>query len=169
MNTLDKVIKATQNIQTTFKEGCLNCNFYVVCKQDCYFEDLLHYLNDYKKKDKKYESALERLEESRKRYLSEYQKIEDEYDELKDWWAEEHAENVPLTWQELKQMEGKPVWVEVYEPIDEKTGWHTASWKLIEFINDEYFDVRDSDGEQECFYKSENDCYCWQAYRKERK
>ena len=101
--------------------------------------------------------------------MSEYQKIEDEYDELKDWWAEEHAENVPLTWQELKQMEGKPVWVEVYEPIDEKTGWHTASWKLIEFINDEYFDVRDSDGEQECFYKSENDCYCWQAYRKERK
>ena len=72
--------------------------------------------------------------------------------------------NPPLTWDELRTMEGKPVWVEEYDPIDEKTGWHTASWKLIEFINDEYFDVRDSDGEQKCFYKSEND---WQAYRKE--
>ena len=74
--------------------------------------------------------------------------------------------NEPLTWHELKQMEGKPVWLEVYDPIDEKTGWHTASWKLIEFINDEYFDVRDSDGEQECYYKSESEY--WQAYRKER-
>lgn len=45
-------------------------------------------------------------------YLKEYQKIEDEYEELKDWWAEEHAENVPLTWDELIQMEGKPVWYE---------------------------------------------------------
>ena len=45
-------------------------------------------------------------------YLKEYQKIEDEYEELKDWWAEEHAENVPLSWDELKQMEGKPVWYE---------------------------------------------------------
>lgn len=77
--------------------------------------------------------------------------------------------NTPLTWDELRQMAGKPVWVEVYDPIDEKTGWHTASWKLIEFINDEYFVVRDSDGGEECFYKSENDSYCWQAYRKERK
>ena len=80
-----------------------------------------------------------------------------------------HPENnVALSWDELKTMEGKPVWVEVYDPIDEKTGWHTASWKLIEFINDEYFVVRDSDGGEECFYKSENDSYCWQAYRKER-
>ena len=45
-------------------------------------------------------------------YLKEYQKIEDEYEELKDWWAEEHAENVPLTWDELKGMKGKPVWYE---------------------------------------------------------
>lgn len=45
-------------------------------------------------------------------YLKRLQKIEDEYDELKDWWAEEHAENVPLSWYELKLMEGKPVWYE---------------------------------------------------------
>lgn len=43
-------------------------------------------------------------------YLHKYQEIEDEYEELKDWWAEEHAENVPLSWDELKQMVGKPVW-----------------------------------------------------------
>ena len=93
-------------------------------------------------------------------YLKEYRKL----DSL-DTVVFPEDDNPPLTWDELKTMEGNPVWMEVYDPIDEKTGWHTASWKLIEFINDEYFDVRDSDGEQECFYKSEND---WQAYRKER-
>ena len=74
-------------------------------------------------------------------------------------------DNTPLTLDKLRTMEGKPIWVEVYDPIDENKGWHIASWKLIEYINDEYFDVRSSDGEQDCFFKSEND---WQAYRKER-
>lgn len=100
-------------------------------------------------------------------YLQVLQKMQKAQPLEKSEWDELY--NQPLTWDELKTMEGKPVWVEVYDPIDEKTGWHTASWKLIEFINDEYFVVRDSDGGEECFYKSENDSYCWQAYRKERK
>ena len=77
---------------------------------------------------------------------------------------EPENQNDPLTWDELTEMEGKPVWVEQYDPIDEKKGWKTASWMLLEFINDEYFDVRNSDGEQYCFYKGES----WKAYRKER-
>ena len=83
--------------------------------------------------------------------------------------AEEAADmndNQPLSWDELLMMEGMPVWLEVYDPIDGMTGWRTASWRLIEFINDEYFDVRNSDGEQECFYKSESKY--WTVYRKER-
>ena len=73
-------------------------------------------------------------------------------------------ENPPLTWDELRQMVGKPVWVEVYDPIDEKSGWHTTFWSLIEFINDEYICLRDNDGEQQCYQKKSTE---WQAYRKE--
>lgn len=100
-------------------------------------------------------------------YLNKYQKIEDEYEELKDWWAEEHAENVPLTWDELKEMEGEPVWVEEkYSFCDD---WH-GQWEVIRNIWDnEYSDVpylwmtddenryKDTLGE------------IWQAYRKKRK
>jgi len=114
--------------------------------------DALRYLKKYKNTDENYKKAIAHVTE----VIDHYEKM------VADYLA---VNNPPLTWDELRKMEGKPVWVEVYDQINEKTGWHTASWKLIEFINDEYFDVRDSDGEQECFYKSEND---WQAYRKER-
>ena len=75
-------------------------------------------------------------------------------------------DNPPLSWDELRDMEGKPVWMEQYDPIDEMTGWYTASWYLLEFINNDYLDVRNSDGEQYCFYKDEEKY--WRAYRKER-
>ena len=149
MNTLDEVIKV-------FETGIL---FSDKPYDEAFREfnsDALHYLKEYKNTDENYKKAIAHVTE----VIDHYEKM------VADYLA---VNNPALTWSELKQMEGKPVWVEVYDPIDEKTGWHTASWKLIEFINDEYFDVRDSDGEQECFYKSENDCYCWQAYRKERK
>ena len=147
--TLDEVIKALEyclNPVDNFGNCNAECPYIHCCDPSNHdvTEDALYYLKEYKK-DKQiysYDIARRNLEIAERNDL--------------------------LSWDELLTMEGKPVWVEVYDPIDEKTGWHTASWKLIEFINDEYFDVRDSDGEQECFYKSENDCYCWQAYRKER-
>ena len=100
-------------------------------------------------------------------YLSEYQKIEDEYEELKDWWAEEHAENVPLTWDELKGMEGKPVWIE-YMDDEQQTGWALivknperptfGKPKLFAFV-----------GEEGKFYLTISGYgKRWQVYRKER-
>ena len=76
----------------------------------------------------------------------------------------QRVNNPALTWDELQKMVGKPVWVEVYDPIDEKSGWHTTFWSLIEFINDEYICLRDNDGEQQCYQKKSTE---WQAYRKE--
>lgn len=152
MKTLDEVIKFVAERQEHFEEnGCFDCHYCGDdCVSGCVIEDALHYLKEYRdyipKIEKKYHDA-----------VTELSNMKDE-----DW----KDKNLPLAWDELKTMEGKPVWIEVYDPIDEMTGWHTASWKLIEFINDDYFDVRDSDGEQECFYKSESEY--WQAYRKER-
>lgn len=90
-------------------------------------------------------------------YLSEYQKIEDEYEELKDWWAEEHAENVPLTWDELKGMEGKPVWVEWYDHKE---------WFLIDSIDKKKVVFRAQSGFGWHCIRRESET--WQAYRKER-
>ena len=98
-------------------------------------------------------------------YLKEYQKIEDEYEELKDWWAEEHAENVPLTWSDLQEMTGKPVWIELYS-VDRK------AWGL----NDGTF--IDAFGNDCITFKVLHDLWHfskkgigkdWQAYRKELK
>lgn len=140
MKTLNEVIK-------NLEDGTEHLSAMLISKET--WNDALQYLKEYKANREDPDGDHQQLEKAQNLLWEFYQ-------------------NDPLSWDELKSMEGKPVWVEVYDPIDEKTGWHTASWKLIEFINDEYFDVRNSDGEQECFYKSENDCYCWQAYRKER-
>ena len=102
-------------------------------------------------------------------YLKEYQKIEDEYDELKDWWAEEHAENVPLSWDELKAMEGKPVWVEV----DGYVGY----WSIVRMLTPDVFSryyawLKSPEDPMEApvaELNSENYGKTWQAYRKEMK
>lgn len=70
--------------------------------------------------------------------------------------------NEPLTWDELKQMEGKPVWVE-YTYQGE---WRSdkGEWIIINLMGDD--DLIDQTGEG-LFPKS---LYgkTWQAYRKER-
>ena len=53
-------------------------------------------------------------------YLKEYRWI---VENCADTLAEKYpSENVPLTWDELKHMEGKPVWIE-YADDKEQTGW----------------------------------------------
>jgi len=72
---------------------------------------------------------------------------------------EHHEPNPPLTWDELKQMEGKPVWVEF-----EKNGNH---WLIITDIKSNGAVGRGVYGENAPLYK---DCIGtdWQAYRKEK-
>ena len=67
--------------------------------------------------------------------------------------------NNPLTWNELKQMEGKPVWVEalLYK-----------QWAVIAYIGDEYIRFEGAN-----LYAPECRTYMgadngWKAYRKER-
>ena len=91
-------------------------------------------------------------------YLKEYREIEDEYEELKDWWAEEHAENVPLSWDELKGMEGKPVWL-VYD----WNNTHFEGWILLDHFEGIFIvDAKDE------WALSEVNMDKWKAYRKER-
>lgn len=102
-------------------------------------------------------------------YLKEYQKIEDEYEELKDWWAEEHAENVPLTWDELKGMEGKPVWIELlnHDMWDDPSHRVDSEWWVIGEVRKDDIILATYLDEMELCEEDIN--VLWQAYRKERK
>lgn len=98
-------------------------------------------------------------------YLKEYQKIEDEYEELKDWWAEEHAENEPLSWDELKQMEGKPVWID-------GSVCSSGFWAIVDGFGEsggaDYVFLCGNQFWKEDM-KDDDDGLSWRAYRKERK
>ena len=73
--------------------------------------------------------------------------------------------NPPLTWQELRQMEGKPVWV---EGGDDSICWNHKSWVLIR-SDCENDDLIICQGADYGFAISKEDyCSNWQAYRKER-
>lgn len=72
--------------------------------------------------------------------------------------------NVALSWDELKQMEGKPVFVEErYRNGDLKS----SGWWLIDFWNDDQICLRDQGGNPWNEHRS-NYGRDWQAYRKER-
>ncbi|MBQ6508059.1 MAG: hypothetical protein IJI07_01175 [Flexilinea sp.] len=80
-----------------------------------------------------------------------------ELDKLRDKCE---TKNDPLSWDELKQMEGKPVCVELY-------GSDFDEWVLIHGWNDDIMWFADCNGtlytEKECRLGQ-----TWQAYRKER-
>lgn len=77
---------------------------------------------------------------------------------------EEHRPNDPLTWDELQQMEGKPVWIETSDSFNRHRWMFVGEWfdedemRLFDMGND-YPDYVSKNG-----YESGT----WQAYRKER-
>ena len=99
-------------------------------------------------------------------YLKEYRKKKDELDDilsdyvvLKEYWTNQQ-ENPPLIWDELKQIEGKPVWI-------------NGVWYLITHTEDAYRDINPlinaikANGVR-CTFFPEDCNVIWQAYRKER-
>lgn len=82
-------------------------------------------------------------------YLKWYKELADDSETFAEW-----KENPPLTWDELKSMEGKPVWVEYKE---------YGFWHIVQaFVDDEIMMVLPLDE----FPKK--DIGKWRAYRKER-
>ena len=91
-------------------------------------------------------------------YLQLFQKHEERVrGQLADL-KEEFRPNDPLTWDELKSMEGKPVWVECK--------FYSHQWAIIGEVTENrirFYGPRLVDGEPQ-----EEMCETWQAYRKER-
>ena len=98
-------------------------------------------------------------------YLKNMKNLEEDYDILYNkYWREfnQQQANPPLTWEELQQMEGKPIWVEVkYHNPD-------AIYKYWTIVK--YFDSHEGEDlifTGTGFYHRSLLGTGWQAYRKE--
>ena len=108
MKTLDEVIKSFEwCLDDNHVDNCDGCPYETGEMTDCHIRnnDALFYLKEYRWV---VENCAEALAE---KYPS---------------------ENVPLTWDELKTMEGKPVWIEF---LNDKGEWN-GEWCLVESSND---------------------------------
>lgn len=138
MKTLDEVIEELQYWDT--------CNEYPECFYDDEVNrDVLHYLKEFKR----YQNT-----PSCNGHMA-----------LVDYF-EESQKNEQLTWDELKLMEGSPVWVEWVEVVIGGS-YSIRDWFLIEWIdnNNHEIIIRDRHGNQ-ILYRDGSD---WQIYRKEHK
>ena len=96
-------------------------------------------------------------------YLREYKKYNDTICALPDYYEWVHStDNPPLTWDELRTMEGKPVWIEY--GTDEDTA--LKRWCLVQIVLDQYISLATT----AIFFRAEKSKQgkTWQAYRKER-
>lgn len=124
-------------------------------------DDALHYLKMYRSDQEQWGFFQKNYEDELK------QKIKD-FGDAKERFVKRLKEldvgilNDPLTWDELRTMEGKPVWVELLG----KGRW--KGWDVIGGFDDDEFGkamvtVRGDD------YYLDDLSKTWQAYRKERK
>jgi len=137
--------------------------------------DALHYLKEYRsdklqweadrklwqEKGLEFEEAKQRLIEAAKGFQkakAEIEEISSDYVALKQWWTEQQV-NPPLTWDELKTMEGKPVWVE---------GDRGNMWIIVGSFP-RWMPNAFADSVPHIWWKKEYLGKTWQAYRKERK
>lgn len=97
MKTLDEVIVELENYPVV---GGTTLTFDVIVVPERSLNNALHYLKEYKNTDENYKRAISHVTE----VIDHYEKMVADYLSVN---------NPPLTWEELKAMEGKPVWVEM--------------------------------------------------------
>ena len=164
MKTLDEVIEAERHC---IGIGCRGCPYDIVtyggsCECD---EDALYYLEKYRDNFEARNDQVERYQKAAK----DCEEILTDYVALKQYWAEQQ-ENEPLTWDELRQMEGKPVWIEkkhselyhmwgLVARIKRYQGHEYAVIKCSDLCNSPMSNIRLYD----TMYLNDG----WQAYRKE--
>ena len=164
MKMLDEVIKAFE-IHTNPEAGrCItDCPYHGECVHDEEMKDALHYLKEYKIKRERIMAKAQDCEDAEKRLQDEiavYKEILTDYVALKQYWAEQQS-NEPLTWSELKQMESKPVWIELLDK------GHWKGWDVIcGFYEDDFGDAMCT-ARLDDYYLTDHG-KTWNAYRKER-
>ena len=149
MKTLDDVIEAMERCSIPHYFDCKGCPYEdddaeVGCRSDDRDADALHYLKEYQWQMTNPDGDHLQLEKCRAL--------------LSDFYR-----NDPLSWEELRTMEGKPVWI---EEIGRK--YSTPHWAIHNGIMDGY------DGDENLYLEPFEVLTkftlgkTWQAYRKER-
>ena len=162
MRTLDEVIKGFECCKEV---GCNDCPYKIL------FDDDSHVPCDQFEKD---DDALQWLKGYQKHI--ELDKLRDKYGETSQITCPKcHSEfvilpdaNNPLTWDELKSMEGKPVWVEYNFQIDDKEFRDKSKrWCIVREFNP-WHDTEIIITENGFVLSKNEQIKGWQAYRKER-
>lgn len=145
MKTLDEVIEIASDWTNGFDEMSIE-------------KQMLHYLKEYRNKEMFYNQSVDHM----------VLMMNEHEDRVAMYLAEMHKNN-PLTWSELKQMEGKPVWVE----INGYNGYWTIVHWNSNIVFEEYYDwIASPEDPMKAPLVSLDDTNfgkTWQAYRKERK
>ena len=133
--------------------------------------DALHYLEEYKNKQN-VGTMMFALHNTNKTvcddcWLSKEMARED-FKQIYKKYIEE--ENPSLTWDELKQMEGKPVWVEYLKPVwvELDGAIYDAEWCIVKDINDDVMLDTEGYGYGRANKYGDGFGVGWKAYRKER-
>ena len=200
MKPLDEVIEDAERCLLPFPGDCGNCPHYdesvdtAVCMGKIIAE-ALEQLKMYQQEkgslinaraltEEAYEKHSRWIENCRKAYeemterACKYREAEEELGAQKaqKMWVNKHfafeEPNNPLTWDELKQMEGKPVWIEEYwAPLDGEVD-SEKYWAIIAYENERRIGVLSAKIRQGLLFKTMGDVgngtYRWQAFRKER-
>ena len=161
MKTLHEVIDACED---SVAQLCFDCHIGYCKDSDCFIADALHYLYEYRSTthlEEVWQQEAEKCKEARERFTVLYKEYQERISNVE-------PRNPPLTWDELKQMEGKPVWVEV----DGYNGyWTIVHWNR-NTVFEEYYDWNASpEDPMKAPLVSLDDTNIgktWQAYRKER-
>ena len=167
MKTLDEVINIFEKA-CDLEQRCKDCSGCLAHDEGCPNDgantvpDALHYLKMYRSDMQMYADNQKYWEDELKQMIKDFGAAKDRYiKRLKE--LDIGTLNDPLTWDEIKTMEGKPVWVEC---------WLGKRWGLVYRIdktdNNEIAYCMISVGHSWSLY-AEDIGKIWQAYRKERK
>jgi len=154
MKTLDEVIKALEKCMAD--DAIESEGVYLAA-------DALHYL-------KAFRDAKNALDAEREKTIEAYCQWKDAREKLvaqtsRMMWVDKHfqfeiSDNPPLTWDELKTLEGKPIWLELL-----KGSW--KGWDVVGgFTDDDFGDVMATVHGDDYYFADLGKT--WQAYRKER-
>lgn len=172
MKNIEDVIKAYE-CKKSIEDKCNECPYITECddKYHCECEardnDTLHYLKAFRDAKNALDAEREKTIEAYCQWKDAIEKLEAQTSQM--MWVDKHfqveiSDNPALTWDELRTMEGKPVWVESSDSFNRRRWMFVGEW----FDDDEMrlFDM----GYDYPDYVSKNgyESGTWQAYRKER-
>ena len=153
--SLDEVIKTLLKDRAITYYGNV-----IVPLQD--LADALHYLEIFRDTINALNVERENCIEAACKYIEAEKELESQ--KVQMMWVDKHFEfeitdNQPLTWDELRTMEGKPVWVE-----EERCGF----WAIVGKYEKTIYDTEYIDFIGYATLQRNNMGEYWQAYRKER-